>query len=94
MNENRQILLYAIGKAEKAYGVLGYFCIYDDYISIRSIYVEAARLKAKYPETQAVYAIDNRRGLRKEYMQSVREHSIESHAIFKDILEREGLRII
>lgn len=94
MNTNRQILLYGIGGVDKMYGVLNYFCIFDDDISIRTIQIESKRLKAKNPSVVAVYAIDNRRGLRKDYQESIRLHSIESHMIFKDILEREGMRII
>lgn len=94
MNENRQIILYGIGGAAKAYGVLGYFCIYDDYISIRAIQIEAQRLVARNPSIMHVYAIDNRRGLRRDYQESIRHNSIESHVVFKDILEREGMRII
>ena len=94
MNANRQIILYGIGGAAKAYRVLEYYCIYDDEISIRAIQIEAQRLVVKNPSIVHVYAIDNRHGLRKDYRESIRQDSIESHVVFKDILEREGMRII
>lgn len=95
MNTNRTILLYGIGGADKMYGVLNYFCIFDDgkMPIVRTIFTEAERLRAINPSVVHVYAIDNRHGLRKDYLESIRLHSIESHMLFKDILEREGRMI-
>jgi hypothetical protein len=45
------------------------------------------------PGIERVYAIDNRYGLKREYVESYKKNSIESCAIFKDILEREGLLV-
>lgn len=92
---NKQIILYGIGGANKAFGVLGYYTIYLDnsFDIVGDIRREATRLKAKNPCIEAVYMISNRRGLRKEYLESIRLNSIESHFIFKDILEREGMKL-
>lgn len=88
-----QIMLYGISGAERAYTVLGWFCIYDEYATIQTIRREASILKMYNPSIEHVYAIDNRRGLKREYMESMKKNSIESHAIFKDTLEREGLKV-
>lgn len=48
----------------------------------------------KNPDVEHVYAIDNRYGLRRDYKESMKQNSIESHYIFKDILEREGMLVI
>lgn len=48
-------------------------------------------MKMKYPNIERVFAIDNGRGLARDYREACKKNSIESHAIFKDILEREGL---
>ena len=89
-----QIILYGLSGPSKAYAVLNYFCIYEEYVSIRSIQQEAALLRMKNPSVEHVYAIDNRYGLRRDYRESMKQNSIESHYIFKDILEREGIQIL
>ena len=89
-----QIILYGLSGPSKAYAVLNYFCIYEEYVSIRSIQQEALLLRMKNPSVEHVYAIDNRYGLRRDYRESMKQNSIESHYIFKDILEREGIQIL
>jgi len=89
-----QIILYGISGASKAYTVLNYFCIYEEFISIGTIQGEARLLRMKNPDVEHVYVIDNRYGLRRDYKESMKQNSIESHYIFKDILEREGLLVI
>ena len=89
-----QIVLYGISGASMAYTVLNYFCIYEEFISVHSMREEARRLRLKNPSVEHVYAIDNRYGLRRDYRDSMKQNSIESHYIFKDILEREGIQII
>jgi len=74
--------------------VLNYYCIYEEFVSIRTIMSEARLLRVKNPDVEHVYAIDNRYGLRRDYRESMKQNSIESHYIFKDILEREGLLVI
>ena len=88
-----QVILYGISGASKAYAVLNYYCVYEEYVSIRTIQDEARRLRMRNPSVEHVYAIDNRYGLRQDYRDSMKQNSIESHYIFKDILEREGLLI-
>lgn len=90
----KQIILYGLSGASKAYTVLDYFCIYEEFISIGTIRGEALRLRIKNPSIEHVYAIDNRYGLRRDYRESIKQNSIESHYIFKDILEREGMLVI
>ena len=88
-----QIILYGLGGARDKYRVMKYFVIFDDNVSIRTMKNEAEVLKIKNPSIEHVYAVDNRRGLKKDFEESIRQNSIESCAIFKDIIEREGLRI-
>jgi len=89
-----QIILYGVSGAEKAYAVLNYFCIYEEFVSVKTMQDEARRLRIRNPSVERVYAIDNRYGLRQEYRDSMKQNSIESHYIFKDTLEREGLLIL
>lgn len=93
MNTN-QVLIYGIGGADKAYRVLEYYCIFDTSCNIISeIYRISERLKAKNPSIRQIFAIDNRRGLRRDYQEAFRQNSIEGWMCFKDILQREGLEI-
>lgn len=90
----KQVFLYGIADAADQYRVVRYFCIEDEDVSINNIMYSAQMMKIKNPSIVQVYAMDNRRGLRRDYMESIKKNSIESCAIFKDILEREGLKVI
>lgn len=90
----KQIILYGISGASKQYRVLQYYCIYEENISIWNIRHQANVMRMENPSIEHVYAVDNRHGLKREYVQSYKKNTIESCAIFKDILEREGLMVI
>lgn len=94
MNTNRQILLYGIGGAEKAYAVLSYYCIFEDATDIvPTIRRAGLNMMAANPSIQTVYMISNRRGLKRDFKDAIRRNSIEGWAIFKDLLEREGMKV-
>lgn len=90
----KQVILYGIAGADKHYKVLRYFVIEDAFISVVNIKHCAFTMQDKYPEVKQVYAVDNRYGLRHDYIEAIKKDSVESCVEFKDILEREGLRII
>ena len=94
MEQQKQIILYGLGGADIQYVALSYFCIYEDDISIENIMLFAQIMRMKNPTIESVYAIDNRHGLKKDYLISIKKHTIESCAIFKDLLERYGLKVI
>lgn len=89
-----QVILYGIAGAENQYRVIRYFIIDAELVSISNIVYQADTLRIKNPTVEHVYAVDNRRGLRRDYVESYKKNTIESYAIFKDILEREGIMII
>lgn len=90
----KQIFLYGLGGAKDQYRVIRYEAIDEEFFSIRNIVNDAKWLKIKYPSIEHVYAIDNRRGLRRDYIEAIKTNSIESCFVFRDILESEGLKII
>lgn len=92
--DKKQIILYGLGGADKQYRALTYYCIFEEDISIWNIVHQARTLVFKNPEVKAVYAIDNRHGLRRSYKYSYQKNSIESCIEFKDLLERYGFKII
>lgn len=89
----KQVFLYGIGGADTQYGVIRYTCIPEEDISINTIKYEASMMRIKYPSVKRVFAIDNRPGLRRDYIVAIKKNSIESCAIFRDILEKEGNEI-
>lgn len=87
------LILYGIGDAKYQYRVLKYFCIYDEHIDIAEIKRIARMMRVINPSIEHVYLISNRRGLKREFQESIKRNSIESCVIFKDTLEREGIQI-
>lgn len=90
----KKIFLYGLAGADEMYRVVRYSYIEAENISIKNIVGHAGWLRFKNPTIEHVYAIDERAGLAGEYRTAWKRNTIESHAIFKDILEREGLLII
>lgn len=90
----KPIFLYGIGSARDTYRVIRYKEVEVENESvIESIKHEAAMMRIRYPGIVHIYAMDQRYGLRKDYVEAFKRNSIESWAIFKDILETEGWRI-
>ena len=90
----KQIILYGIAGAGDQYKVLRYFAINAEDVTIWYLRHCANMMRMENPTIERVYAVDNRYGLKREYMESYKRNTIESCAIFKDTLEREGLRVI
>ena len=89
----KNLILYGIGNARYQYRVLRYFYVYDENADIAEIKRIARMMQVVNPSTEHVYLISNRHGLKREFQESIKRNSIESCAIFKDILEREGIKI-
>ena len=87
------IILYGVGDARYQYRVLRYFAIYDERADTSEVKRIARMMQVINPSIEHVYMITNRRGLKREFMVSTKRNSIESCAIFKDTLEREGIKI-
>lgn len=88
-----QIILYGLSGADTQYRAVKYYCMYEESLSIGNLKRRAALMVMQNPGIEHVYAVDNRYGLKAEYIQSYKINSIESCAIFKDTLEREGLLV-
>lgn len=87
------IILYGIGDARYQYRVLRYFAIYDERADTSEVKCIAHMMQVINPSIEHVYMITNRHGLKREFMESTKRNSIESCAVFKDTLEREGIKI-
>ena len=84
------IWLYGLGGAEDMYRVVDHVSIKREEAGIREMKLQAMWMRQSMPSIKLVYAIDQRPGLAQDYKNAWRKNPIESHAIFKDILEREG----
>lgn len=89
----RQVILYGLTGADKQYKAVRYYVISEEFITVCNILHCAFTMMDKYPTVKSVYAIDNRCGLRKDYIESITKDTVESCAEFKDILEREGIQV-
>ena len=93
------VYLYGLGGADQMYRVVRYSAVEIDSLLgtnfgvISTLKYEAQMMRMKYPNIERVFAIDNYRGLVRDYTNAWKKNTIESHAIFKDILEREGLEL-
>ena len=87
------IILYGIGDARYQYRVLRYFAIYDERADTSEVKRIARMMQVITPSIEHVYMITNRHSLKREFIESTKRNSIESCAIFKDTLEREGIKI-
>ena len=87
------IILYGIGDVRYQYRVLRYFAIYDERADTSEVKRIARMMQVINPSIEHVYMITNRPGLKREFMESIKRNSIESCVIFKDTLEREGIKI-
>ena len=89
----RTVFLYGIGGANDHFRVIRYVRIDGDEICIETFKYEASVMRMRYPGIKRVFAIDNRPGLRRSYMDTIKKNSIESCVIFRDLLERSGIEI-
>lgn len=89
-----QIVIYGIGGPEDDYKVLRYRVINQEFISIAIVKNFAEIMRNEYPSVQEIYAMDNRWGLMKDYKEAFKNNSIAGWFEFKDLIEREGLKII
>lgn len=89
----KSIFLYGIGGARDQYRVIRYTRIDEPDFSINTLMYEASIMRINYPSIEHVYAVDNRYGLGRTYLESVKKNSIESCAVFKDLIQRTGIEI-
>lgn len=87
----RQVYIYGLGGADKMYKVLAYHFITEE--EITNIVYQASMLKMRNPSVETVYAIDNYHGLRNDFKASMYRSTIENCAIFKNILETQGIQL-
>ena len=90
----QQIILYGIAGASKQFKAIRYWVIEPEQYTTWYAKHCANIMRMENPTVEHVYQMDNRRGLKREFIQAQKLDTIESCAIFKDTLEREGIKLI
>ena len=93
MKTNNQIFYYGLGGADKNYRSLNFEFVDSDRYSIWIENKIIDNMLNRNPGIVEIYAIDNRPGLKWDFTESIREGSVESCQIFKDILRNEGKKV-
>ena len=89
----KTMFLYGIAGAEEQYRVVRYTCIPEEDFSVLTFKYEALKMRMEYPNIERVFMMDNRHGLRRDYVVACKKNSIENWIAFKDMLERQGIEI-
>ena len=89
----KPVFLYGIGGAKDQFRVIRYSRIDENEVSIDMFKYLAMTMKIRYPGIERVFAVDDRPGLYRCYMDTIKKNSIESCVIFRDMLERSGIEI-
>lgn len=90
---SQQIYLYGIAGPEDMYRVVKCTQLDAEDLNVAWMKREAVLMKLSWPSIEHVYAIDQRKGLRRDYVEAFKKNSIESWHTFKSILMLEGLKI-
>ena len=88
-----RIYLYGIAGASDECAVMRCQAVDVEQRPIDAIKVEAESMGMDYPSIKTVCAMDARGGLGNDYRRAIKQNSIESYVVFKDILERTGIEI-
>ena len=83
-----QVYLYAFNHVEK---IVDTKFLKGEAISIRNIMRLAQWMTDNSPEPIVIYAVDNRPGLHKEFLEAVKTNDFTKHVEFADTIRREGV---
>lgn len=86
----KRVYLYAFNYVLK---VVDAKFLEGDAISVRNVLRLANWMKDVNPGQVVVYAVDNRPGLYKEFMEAVKTNDFTKHVEFADLISREGILI-
>lgn len=90
-----RVYIYGISGVSNSYRPVGYERIWQDEATITNLRNKAVMLETRWPEAVEVYAIDDRHDLADDYRMAISDkRGIEGPVVFRDILQREGIRII
>lgn len=90
-----KVYIYGISGVSNSYRPVGYIRIWQDEATVTNLRNLAVTLWTSRPGATEFYAIDDRKGLADDYRMAISDkRGIEGPIVFRDILQREGIRII
>lgn len=91
----KTMFFYGLLGAEGQYRCVRYdFLTEEDKVTVKLMKFIAQKLKYDYPSIESIYVVDNRYGLNRDFMEAFKKPTIENCYAFKDLLEREGIKIL
>lgn len=85
------VFLYGFTDTHDIHGC--YFICCEE-LSIQRIKSMAKLIIREYPDVKRVYAIDNRRGLRREFLEAVQSKVFVDRFVFEDVCATEGMLVL
>lgn len=85
----RRVYIYAFNELHR---IVDTKFLQDDAISIRNMMWIAEQMELDL-DVRAIYAIDNRWGLRRDFTESIKTLDFAKHIEFEDLVSREGIKL-
>lgn len=85
----RRVYIYAFDELHR---IVDTKFLQEDAISIRNMMWIAEQMELD-PDVRAIYAIDNRWGLRRDFLESIKTLDFAKHIEFEDLVSREGIKL-
>lgn len=85
------VFLYGFTSVHEMHGC--YFICCEE-LSIQRIKSIAKLIVTEYPDVKRVYAIDNRRGLRREFLEAAKSNVFVDRFVFEDTCKTEGMLVL
>lgn len=85
----RRVYIYAFNELHR---IVDTKFLQEDAISIRNMMWIAEQMELD-PDVRAIYAIDNRWGLRRDFTESIKTIDFAKHIEFEDLVSREGIKL-
>lgn len=85
----RRVYIYAFDEMHKIVDVK---FLQEDGIAIRNLMWIAEQMSVD-TDAQVIYAVDNRWGLRRDFMDAYKSTDFARHIEFEDLVSREGIKL-
>ena len=85
----RRVYIYAFNELHR---IVDTKFLQEAAISIRNMMWIAEQMELD-PDVRAIYAIDNRWGLRRDFTESIKTLDFAKHIEFEDLVSREGIKL-
>lgn len=90
-----RMIIYAFGtdSRDSITKVADKYVLYGTDATISSAKYVARKMRENACEIESIFVLDSRVGLKQDFLSAAKENSVASWTIFKDLIEREGIRV-